>query len=452
MVEKNEILKMAKGLDLNPDTVEKDYILGWMLYGINNHYKISEWAFKGGTSLKKCFFETYRFSEDLDFTIIKKSHLNENFLLKTFKDISDFLYEKVGIEFFNDRLKFKIIEKINGKFSAQGKIYYNGPLQRKKNVVSIKLDLTNDEVLVLNTQKQKVHHPYTDEPKNKISANCYSFEEVIAEKIRALGQRARPRDLYDVIQFFRNRNLIDNPILVYNVLQKKCSYKKIQIPTYIDIQEHEKIDELKPQWKHMLTQQLPHLPPYNSYWQDLPPFFDWLNGHLVEDKLVSISEKDEIIFHPGRIRDSQTTNFLVHKIQFAAANRVCIKLRYHNKTRTVEPISFRTARSGNRLFYGFERNVNHPKAYSTSEIQSVEITNIVYKEKYPIEINTSGFISIPPTRKPLRISKNIKDRKFVYKCQICGKIFYRKKRNSKLNPHKNKDGKTCYGQVGILID
>lgn len=73
MIEKNEILKMAVGLDLNPDTVEKDYILGWMLFGINQHHEISNWAFKGGTCLKKCFFETYRFSEDLDFTLSEQS-------------------------------------------------------------------------------------------------------------------------------------------------------------------------------------------------------------------------------------------------------------------------------------------------------------------------------------------------------------------------------------------
>ena len=71
MIEKNEILKMATGLDLNPDTVEKDYVLGWMLFGINRQPAISTWAFKGGTSLKKCFFETFRFSEDLDFTVTK---------------------------------------------------------------------------------------------------------------------------------------------------------------------------------------------------------------------------------------------------------------------------------------------------------------------------------------------------------------------------------------------
>jgi predicted nucleotidyltransferase component of viral defense system len=213
MIEKNEILKMATGLNLNPDTVEKDYVLGWMLFGINKHREISNWAFKGGTSLKKCFFETFRFSEDLDFTLSKQVHLTENFLLKTFIEITDILSEEVGIEFFKDRFRFKIIDKGNGKYSSQGKIHYNGPLRRKHGVATIKLDLTTDEILVLKTKSKKVHHPFTDEPSQGICANCYAFEELVAEKIRALAQRARPRDLYDVIHFFRNRQMIDNPTL-----------------------------------------------------------------------------------------------------------------------------------------------------------------------------------------------------------------------------------------------
>lgn len=36
---------------------------------VNAHGELGEsWVFKGGTCLKKCYFETYRFSEDLDFT------------------------------------------------------------------------------------------------------------------------------------------------------------------------------------------------------------------------------------------------------------------------------------------------------------------------------------------------------------------------------------------------
>jgi predicted nucleotidyltransferase component of viral defense system len=70
MIGKPEIIRIAGQINLNPHMVEKDYALGWLLAGIFANDKIVDsWVFKGGTSLKKCFFETYRFSEDLDFTL-----------------------------------------------------------------------------------------------------------------------------------------------------------------------------------------------------------------------------------------------------------------------------------------------------------------------------------------------------------------------------------------------
>ena len=94
MISKKEILKLANSLDLRPDTVEKDYVLGWMLHGIYVNQQLKDkWIFKGGTSLKKCFFETFRFSEDLDFTILKKDHFDGGFLLKNFHKIADFIYD-----------------------------------------------------------------------------------------------------------------------------------------------------------------------------------------------------------------------------------------------------------------------------------------------------------------------------------------------------------------------
>lgn len=72
MIEKREILAIAQQTSLTPHVVEKDYVLGWMLAAIYSHEELAEnWVFKGGTCLKKCFFETYRFSEDLDFTLLK---------------------------------------------------------------------------------------------------------------------------------------------------------------------------------------------------------------------------------------------------------------------------------------------------------------------------------------------------------------------------------------------
>ena len=74
--------------------VEKDYALGWLLAGIAAHPVIGpRWVFKGGTCLKKCYFETYRFSEDLDFTLQDADHLDETFLASVFEEIGEWVYD-----------------------------------------------------------------------------------------------------------------------------------------------------------------------------------------------------------------------------------------------------------------------------------------------------------------------------------------------------------------------
>lgn len=60
MIDKREILETASALGLLPSIVEKDYALGWLLAGINAHPDLADtWVFKGGTCLKKCYFETF---------------------------------------------------------------------------------------------------------------------------------------------------------------------------------------------------------------------------------------------------------------------------------------------------------------------------------------------------------------------------------------------------------
>ena len=71
-------MDFSREFGLVANVIEKDYVLGWVLAGISNHTKVGHsWVFKGGTCLKKCYFETYRFSEDLDFTLTESIHLNQ---------------------------------------------------------------------------------------------------------------------------------------------------------------------------------------------------------------------------------------------------------------------------------------------------------------------------------------------------------------------------------------
>jgi hypothetical protein len=78
VIDRREISALARELSLDLHVVEKDYVLGWLLAGIAANPEISKtWVFKGGTCLKKCYFETYRFSEDLDFTVTEETHIDK---------------------------------------------------------------------------------------------------------------------------------------------------------------------------------------------------------------------------------------------------------------------------------------------------------------------------------------------------------------------------------------
>ena len=71
MIQHSEIKNLETEWGLREDIIEKDYVISWLLWGIGSHSALRDtWVFKGGTCLKKCYFETYRFSEDLDFTVL----------------------------------------------------------------------------------------------------------------------------------------------------------------------------------------------------------------------------------------------------------------------------------------------------------------------------------------------------------------------------------------------
>ena len=71
MIKPGEIQKKARSTGVRDQQIEKDYILSWILQGIASHNELSKAiVFKGGTVLKKVYFEDYRFSEDLDFTLM----------------------------------------------------------------------------------------------------------------------------------------------------------------------------------------------------------------------------------------------------------------------------------------------------------------------------------------------------------------------------------------------
>ena len=387
MIYKAEIKEFSKKMSFRPDIVEKDYVLGWILAGISAQKNLSQnLIFKGGTCLKKCHLETHRLSEDLDYTVLNKKYVDENFLTSSFEAVSDWIYEKSDIEIPKNLISFKKYKNKKGIVSVRGKIGFRGPLLQRKNLPKIQLDLTISEILVLKPVKLKVHHPYSDEPKRGITAYCYPYVEAFAEKIRALAERARPRDLYDIVCLFRNKSLLSNHKLLLSVLKKKCDYKKIEMPNFKSIKTHEKIDELDAEWESMLDHQLPLLPFLKVFWRELPSFLEWLNNRKDTKKSLKSITKGKELWKAGRMKNIYSTNFMVEKIKFSALNRLCVELLYQDKKVCIEPYSFRRNKEGHILFYGCHYRTKKTDSFEIEDIQSVDITAKPFTPKYVVEI------------------------------------------------------------------
>jgi len=69
MIDGKELRRQAGKENLDVSMLEKDYILGWLLFSIMSSTLADRLAFKGGTALSKVYFPAkWRLSEDLDFS------------------------------------------------------------------------------------------------------------------------------------------------------------------------------------------------------------------------------------------------------------------------------------------------------------------------------------------------------------------------------------------------
>jgi predicted nucleotidyltransferase component of viral defense system len=280
MIEKNEIIKCAKANNLDLSIIEKDYVLGWILAAIQNQKNISEnWIFKGGTCLKKCYFDNYRFSEDLDFSLIDPSQVNEKFLKDSFLFMTNWLYDEIGLEIPIKGIEIYLYKNKQNNTSAQVSLKYCGPLhpKTKSSWPKVKFDLTADEKIVMLPEKRKIFHHYSDEPIEGIYVNAYPIEEIFAEKLRALVERGRPRDLYDVIMLFHEKDYFKlSSVNCSGILKKKCLHKSINLPNISIMENHPQKEILNSQWQNMLQHQISNLPSWDIFWKKLPGVFKWL--------------------------------------------------------------------------------------------------------------------------------------------------------------------------------
>ena len=195
MIGTAELHKFAEKEGLRFDQTEKDYIVLWLLYGLTRPDLAPKgWAFKGGTCLRHCYYEGYRFSEDLDFSCEPQGG-NLEASLALLGRVVEWIQGESGIG-----MTLKEHQTVPGDFQIEIPIQYSRGGMRLQALPHVKVQLTFDEPILSGIEERLVTPQYPDLLPFKIAS--YSKLEIIAEKLRALLQqqkkRPRPRDLYDL--------------------------------------------------------------------------------------------------------------------------------------------------------------------------------------------------------------------------------------------------------------
>ena len=237
MLNREEIERIAKERGDQAKIIEKDYLLEIILFLLQEYEK--NLVFKGGTALYK-LYSLNRFSEDLDFTLIKKIDAEKltRMIMKKLKQIGVLGRIKETSLYRNQQ---------NIRFELRGPLFDGNP--NTTNLITINISVK--EKPIYKPKEERIYPIYRDIP--SFTLQVMPIEEIFAEKIRALFTRNKPRDVYDIWFLIKKRSNIN----IQDINKKLKLYKeKFNEKRFID-----KIEEKRKSWnmdlKGLIKENLP---------------------------------------------------------------------------------------------------------------------------------------------------------------------------------------------------
>jgi predicted nucleotidyltransferase component of viral defense system len=253
-------LMSAGGRRIPEAVIERDYVLAWFLTGLAGHPLREVLAFKGGTALRRCWFEDYRFSEDLDFTLTRPITLKD--ILTGFAEIFSAVEAACGL-----RIAFDREDRHSHQNSHTFYLRYQGPLPAANDV---KVDITITEVLCFPLQDRPIHRIYVkfDDLPEGPTLKVYAIKEIVVEKLLALSDRARnePRDLYDLWYLFSSTDL--RVAEMRTELDAKLALRQ-RVVAGMEQAIVAKEDRLCRLWTARLAHQMNQLPQFDDVFRDV---------------------------------------------------------------------------------------------------------------------------------------------------------------------------------------
>lgn len=163
------------------DMVEQDLVLTRALVEIyEDSYLSSRLAFRGGTALYKLhILPAYRYSEDLDFVQIKSESIGQT------------------IDHIKNKLNPILGEPTKNIKRSNCQLIYSF-LSEQNTKLRLKIEINTREhfsIFGITKHPFQLDHPWKQ---SQCEISSYSLEELLGTKLRALYQRKKGRDLFDL--------------------------------------------------------------------------------------------------------------------------------------------------------------------------------------------------------------------------------------------------------------
>ena len=255
----------AKDHGVSFEIIQKDYALSFLLSAMAQTPGLGDKiALKGGTALKKLFYRDYRFSEDLDFSILEFGVLpNADELMQAAIQRMTALLENRG--------PFEVwVEPLVPSQPHPGQpmtyaVRVRFPDDRLA-PCRLRVEISVDELVLLPVKSYSILHEYSEPYEGFMQG--YALAEIAAEKLRALlqsqdqlasqgwGASRICQDYYDLWHILGQEKITGLPDLV----ARKCAARGITLPPSDEFVSPALLRTARREWNQQLRPFMAHLP------------------------------------------------------------------------------------------------------------------------------------------------------------------------------------------------
>jgi predicted nucleotidyltransferase component of viral defense system len=265
------------------EVLERDYLLSWILAGIDKVPALGDaLVFKGGTALKKCYFGEYRFSEDLDFTGLPAVPVGralfaavEEACAAAARLLDEYAPVDIVCARYSEREPHPGGQEA---FTIRARLPW-----QKEPTTRVIVEVTVDEPVMRPVTRRRILHEYGEPIQAEVQA--YALEEIVAEKLRAILQherqleargwsRSRARDYYDLWRLFDAYGDQMDLKGFADLLSAKCALRSVAFSRPDDFFPDIVLGHVERTWEQWLGPLVAELPSFETVITELRPQLD----------------------------------------------------------------------------------------------------------------------------------------------------------------------------------